>query len=54
MAELDVSVGCFPFKAVATSNPAIVTAATLKLLLVVSAFCFAAIVVAISTPLKYS
>ena len=54
MAELDVSVGCFPLSAVATFTPAIVTAATLRLLLVVKTSCFAASVVDISTPAKYS
>ena len=49
-----VIVACFPFNAVATFTPAIVTAATLKLLFVVSTSCFAAMVVAMSTPLKYS
>ena len=55
MAELDVSVGCFPFNAVATSPiTGNETDATLRAELVVSVACFAASVVAISTPAKYS
>ena len=45
---------CFVANAAATFTPPIVTADTFRLLFVVRASCFAAIVVAMSTPLKYS
>ena len=48
-----VIVACFPFSAVATFTPAIVTAATFRLLLDVSASCLAAIIVAMSVPPRY-
>ena len=49
-----VIVACFVANDVATFTPSIVTAATLMVELVVKAFCFAAIVVAMSTPLRYN
>ena len=54
-AVLVVIEACFPFNAVATSPiTGNETDATLRAELVVSVACFAAMVVAISTPAKYS
>ena len=54
IAVATVIVACFVANAAATFVPPIVTADTLRLLLVVKTSCFAASVVAISTPPKYS
>ena len=52
-AVLVVIEACFWLSAVATFTPAIVTAATFRLLLVVSTSCFAAMVVVMSVPPRY-
>ena len=54
IAVATVIVACFVANAAATFVPPIVTADTLRLLLVVKTSCFAASVVDISTPAKYS